>query len=233
MSSLNLASQELSGWTQITEDTDTISPPSLVNNGTHIFLTLRNLTNKICYRTYNCATESWGDWIELSGATCDGPVAAMLGSNLHIVIRGFSSTDVTKNNTMYHIIVQPNVGVVRDWITLSGATPSKPALIASQVAYQQLYLVVRGMNNNIYWATYDGSADSWGSWNDVPTGSTCDGPAAIAKDNKLHTVVRGMDGSTLWHGFVNLTSNAFSGWTLLSGSTPSAPIFASLPETES
>jgi hypothetical protein len=36
-------------------------------------------------------------------------------------------------------------------------------------------------------------------------------------------VVRGMDGNTLWNGYTDLTSSAFSGWTLLDGSTPSTP----------
>lgn len=227
LSSVDLATQAFSGWSQLSGATE--SAPALVSKGTNLFLVVRGLTNAIWYRTYDCVTSSWGDWTELSGATCDGPVAAMLGNNLHIVIRGFSSTDVTENNTMYHIIVQPNVGVVRDWITLSGATPSKPALTASQVAYQ-LCLVVRGMTNNIYWATYDGLTDSWGSWNAVPYGSTCDGPAATVCGNELHMVVRNMDGSTLYHGHIDLATNAFSGWTLLSGSTPSPPVFASTPE---
>jgi len=32
-----------------------------------------------------------------------------------------------------------------------------------------------------------------------------------------------MDGSSLWHGYVNLTDNSFSGWMWLSGATDSAP----------
>jgi hypothetical protein len=41
--------------------------------------------------------------------------------------------------------------------------------------------------------------------------------------SKLHVVVRGENTNTLWYSNVNLQDNSFSGWTLLSGSTPSTP----------
>jgi len=36
-------------------------------------------------------------------------------------------------------------------------------------------------------------------------------------------VVGGMDGSTIWYSNVNPTTEVFSGWTQLSGSTSSKP----------
>lgn len=225
MNSLNLANQEFSGWTQLTGDTK--SPPSLVNNGTHIFLTVRSIANAVCFRVYDCALDSWGDWVTLQyGVTCDGPATAMIGDNLHMVVRGFSDSEIAYNNTMYHAIVKPDGTMVQNWMQLSGATPSKPALAVNQWA-DRLCLVVRGMNDHIFWRLYDFEEADWTDWVEVSTGSTCDGPAADVKDEMLHIVVRGMGGSSLWYGYVNLTESTFYGWTFTSGSSPSPPVMVS------
>jgi parallel beta-helix repeat protein len=87
-------------------------------------------------------------------------------------------------------------------------------------------LVVRGLDNRIYYRAYNVTTASWASWNALP-GLTCDSPAAAVCGNELHIVVRSIDGYLLWHGYVNLIGGGFSGWTLLSGSTPSAPTLTS------
>jgi len=84
------------------------------------------------------------------------------------------------------------------------------------------YLVARGLNNGIYYRVYDSSLDKWDDWN-VLSGATCDSPAATVCCGKLHIVVRGMDGYSLWFSSVNLNDNSFTGWTMLSGATESAP----------
>jgi len=143
----------------------------------------------------------------------------MLDNDLHIVVRGMDEI------SLWHIIVGCDGSVVRDWVWVSGATPSRPALASSQSSYK-LYLVVRGLDNAIYYREYVASTDSWNSWNALP-GATCDGPGATVIGTKLHIVVRGMDETSLWHGYVDLSTSIFSGWTLLSGATPSAPTLAS------
>lgn len=86
--------------------------------------------------------------------------------------------------------------------------------------------VVRGLDNRIYYRSYV-SSGSWETWNALQSGTTFDSPAAVLLDNELHTVVRGMDGHSIWHSYVNLTDSKFSGWTLLGGSTSSSPALAS------
>jgi hypothetical protein len=215
---VDLTTNAFSGWTLISGATP--STPTLTSNGTVLSLVVRGYDNRIYYRIHSFSPRSWGSWNVLTGATCDSPAAAMLGNNLHIVVRGL------EGNSLWNIVVQPNVGVVRNWILLSGATPSKPVLTANQTA-NKLYLAVRGFDNKIYWRTYDGAGDTWAGWSMVPTGATCDGPGTMILDNKLQIVVRDMSGSTLYHGYVDLTTNAFSGWTLISGATPSTPILTS------
>jgi parallel beta-helix repeat protein len=86
---------------------------------------------------------------------------------------------------------------------------------------EDYYLVVRGSDNRIYYRTYDGS---WGDWKVVPSGTTCDSPAAVVYDDKLYMVVRGINGNNLYFGNVNLVDDSFSGWSYITGSTLSKPI---------
>jgi len=172
-------------------------------------LVVKGEDNSIYYRCYN---GSWGSWYTVpTGSTPDSPEAAMLGNNLHIIVRGMDGS------SLWDIIVGCDGTVVRDWRQLSGATSSKPAL-ASQGS-DTLFLVVRGLDNGIYYRSYTGSTDSWADWKALP-GATIDGPGATVSGTQLYVVVRGADGNTLWCWDGN-------SWTMLSGATPSAPTLTS------
>ena len=82
----------------------------------------------------------------------------------------------------------------------------------------ELYLVVRGNDNGIYYRNYTGS---WSGWTALP-GATTDSPAAAVQGTNLHIVVKGLTGE-IWHGYVDLTTSTWSSWSLLSGATPSTP----------
>ena len=102
-------------------------------------------------------------------------------------------------------------------------------LIDAQAALQSIAppafaCMVRGFDNRSYYRIHNSSSDSWDSWNALP-GATYDSPGAALLGNDLHNVVRGMDGNTLWHGYLTDPADpeSFSGWTRLNGATPSAP----------
>ena len=216
---VNLYNGVFSGWTLISGSTP--STPTLTSNGTHLCLAVHGSDNRIYYRVYNFNPRSWGSWSAVpTGTTTTSPAAAMLGNNLHIAVRGSTGTN------LYHIIIKPGSGVIRNWISIAGSTPSKPVLTADQTA-NTLYLAVRGNDNKIYWKSYSGAQDTWASWNVVSTGTTGDAPAATVMGSKLRFVIRSMAGTTLNTGYVNLATSTFSGWTQLSGSTPSAPTLTS------
>jgi parallel beta-helix repeat protein len=213
---VNMTDNKFSGWTMLSGSTP--SAPTLTSNGTVLCLVVRGGDNRIYYRCYG---GSWGSWYAVpTGATPYGPAAAMIGDNLTIVVRGMDGASLWQT-----IIRTTDSTVLRSWTQISGSTLSRPVLTAS-ASTNKLYLVVRGNDNAIYCRSYDALADSWGSWIAL-TGSTIDGPGAAVVDGWLHVVVRGSVGSTLWHGHVDLSSSIFSGWTLLTGSTPSAPTLAS------
>ncbi len=107
-------------------------------------------------------------------------------------------------------------------VYMDDAAINAPSVQASQRAY----LSVRGVDNSIYYREYDEGSNTWNAWNLLP-GATIASPAACVFEGKLHLVVLGIDGTTLWHGYVNLENNQFSGWQVLSGVTNSAPILTS------
>jgi len=96
-----------------------------------------------------------------------------------------------------------------------------PVILQSQQS--PLFDVVKGENNAIYWRTYSFGNSSWGSYSALPSGSTLDKPAAAAYGGELYVAVRSSTGSSIYFGSVNLTDSSFSGWSQISGSTPSAP----------
>jgi len=214
---VDLSTAIFSGWTLISGATP--SGPTLTSNGTALCLVVRGLDDCVYHRSYS--EGSWGSWHKVpTGATLNGPAATLIGSNLHIVVRGMDGS------SLWHIIARSDGSVVRNWVWLSGATGSKPALTASEDLYK-LYLAVRGLDNGIYYREYDGLMDSWVNWNSLP-GTTIDGPAIMLSGSSLHLVVRGSDGNTIWHGYLSdfTSAGSFTGWTAISGSTPSAPVSA-------
>lgn len=213
----NLVGGGFSGWTPLTGSTP--SAPTLTSNTTHLCLIVRGQDNRIYYRFYTVATRTWSDWsVVPSGSTGDSPAAAMLANKLHIVVRG------SDGSSIWHCNVDLSTQVFSGWQLVGGATPSAPTLAASE-ARNEVCLVVRGADNSIYRNTWAGA--SWAGWTALPTGATPDAPAAAILKNRLHIVVRGMDGISLYHSSIDLDTNSFVDWTLVSGSTPSAPTLAS------
>jgi hypothetical protein len=112
------------------------------------------------------------------------------------------------------------------WTPITGATNSAPTLTNNG---SHLTLIVRGLNNIVYYRSYDCESETWGGWSTIPGGATCDSPAATITGNSVHIVVRGFSSisvsgnQSLWHGTLNLTDSSFSGWTAITGATDSAP----------
>jgi hypothetical protein len=217
--SINLTDNSFSDWTRLSGATP--SKPTLVRNDTQLILVVRGMNNRIYYRSYNCTSDEWEEWIVVpTGVTCDSPASTILPNELHIVVRGISAT----NSSMWHTRLNLTTETFSGWTRLSGATESAPTLAASQTS-NKLYLTVRGLNNSTYYNTWNGT--DWEGWTVVPSGATCDGPASTIIGDELHIVVRGMDGHSLWHYHINLSTSDHSGWTRISGATSSAPTLTS------
>lgn len=215
--SVNLGDNSFSGWTLM--DGSTPSAPTLTANSTHLCLVVRGSNSVIYYRFYALASEVWGAWQTVPlGTTLSTPAAALAGSELHLVVRG------SNLNQIWHGTMNTETGTFSGWNLLSGATPSPPVLTSNTT---DLCLVVRGNTNAVYYRWYNLASNTWGDWTGFPYGTTPDVPAATITGEKLQIVVRGMNYNQIWHGTLNLFTDAWSGWALLDGSTPSKPILAS------
>jgi hypothetical protein len=220
---VTLSTNTFSGWTWITGTTP--SPPTLVSNGTALTLIVRGADNSVYYRVYAATWRSWSSWHLMgSGSTCDKVSAVMKNNQVFLVIRGFSTTDANMNNTLWTTTVNVDTGTYPSWTWMPGSVTSSPTLANWQNG-NGYCLVVRGTDNSIYINKYVGSA--WQGWTALSSGSTTESPAATVIGNKLYIVVVGMDHVTLWTSNKDLNTNAFSGWSWISGTTPSKPLLIS------
>lgn len=221
--SVDLSTESFAGWTGLSGLTS--SAPTLTSNGTHVCLVVKGLDNRIYYRVYDCELETWGNFQSVpTGLTCDSVAAAMLGNDLHLVVRGcYGSGDVYLNCTLWQGVIDVSTGSFPGWTGMSGLTSSAPTLTSNQTS-NTLYLVVRGLDDRIYCNVWSGI--EWEGWTSFPTGLTCESPAATVIGNKLQVVVIGLNGR-LWHSHVDLSDGSFSAWNCVSGDTESPPTLAS------
>jgi hypothetical protein len=175
-----------------------------------LHLVVRGMSDGIYYRWL---TSSWSPWVSLPGSTVDTPAVAEFGDSLLLAVRG-------RDNGIWYSSIKLSSGEFTGWRSLPGSTPSRPA-IAVDAKNSKVYLVVRGGNNGIYYSELGGPG-----WIQLP-GSTIDAPAAAVAGNRLHIVVRGSDGLSIYHGQLDLSTGKWLGRNQIPGSTPSAPSLAS------
>lgn len=209
---VNLTDDTFSGWTWLPGSTP--SPPTLVSDGTTLYLVVRGEDDQIYYNVWN---GGWGSWTLIPGSTTAGPAAAVVGGALHIVVQGYGAT------SLYHCYVNLTDDTFSGWTGISGATPVAPTLAASEKR-NVLFLVVKGMDNMIYYEAWNGV--EWEGWAALPSGATCATPGATVQGDTLQIVVRSEIGTELWHSYISLQASAFSGWNGISGSTESGPRLA-------
>lgn len=183
-----------------------------------VFALVRDIESGIYYG--GSIAGIWSGSTRLPGWTPDSPAAVVCGPVLHVAVRG-------GDDGIYHGYVTLISGVFSGWSKLSGSTPSAPALAAAPDC--TLYLAVRGSDNGIYLNIR--VSGSWGEWQKLP-GATIDAPAVAVAESVLHFVVRGGDGSSIWHGRMDRGTMQWLGWSQLPGSSPSKMALAAVSDTE-
>ncbi|MEM4863346.1 MAG: hypothetical protein QW706_09260 [Candidatus Nezhaarchaeales archaeon] len=207
---LDLQTGSFSGWQRIGGSTP--SRPALTTDGSRLYLVVRGRDDRLYLRVYTISSATWSSWSVLPGSTIDGPAAAVMGGRLHLVVRGRDGASI------YHGQYDLSSGQWLGWALISGSTPSVPTLVSDGT---KLWLAVRGRDNRIYIRTWSGS---WGSWERIPTGSTDASPAIKVIGSYLVVVVKANGGTSIYYCFKDLTTNSWSSWTRMSGSTPSSPL---------
>lgn len=187
-----------------------------------LFDVTRGTDNLIYWRSYTYATQTWSAYQAIAGgSTTDTPAAAYCNGLLYLAVRGSDGASI------WYGSLNTTTNAFSGWSQISGSTPSSPTLVSYGT---KLYLVVRGYNDVIFYRSYDTTTTSWTGWIGVPDGATSDRPAAVVVGNTMQLVVKGFsdinaaENDTLYHGYLNLVDNTFSGWAAISGSTPSKPI---------
>lgn len=224
MGSMNYTDDNFSGWRSLGSPyTEPALPPTLATNGEIIVILqqkIGGIDRRVYFRVYDPATDSWMGAMGIpSGAAGDEVAAAMIGNTLHVVVRGYDSDAGLPTSTLWHNSYDLVNGTFSGWEFVPGAAASPPTLVASPET-NSLYLVVRGLNDAIYFTKWEGE---WGEWSAVPDGSTTLSPAAALIDGKLLFVVVGSDGLSLWENTLDLASGLYTGWTWLDGATQSRP----------
>jgi len=178
----------------------------------NVIVVVSGLDGRIYYRT--CLTGC--SYIRLaSGSTPDTPAAVYVGGKLYIAVRG-------GDGSVYFGRVDSIGSSSVVWQKLPGSTPSKPALATDG---SKIYLVVRGGDNRIYVNVYDTVSGTWSGWKPLKSGSTVKGPAAVYMGGKLHLVVVGADGKSIYYGQADPSMLSVT-WAPVSGSTDVEPSLA-------
>ena len=203
------------GWSQVGGTTPS-KPAIAIDQGSgYLWVAVRGMDDGIYIKGMNLSTGDWSEWERLPGKTSEAPAIAAHNDMLHIVVKGVS------DNSLWHGIYDIGLGEFLGWNKVSGATPSAPDLAVDSRGY--IYLAVRGMNDKIYINRYDGS--SWLGWEQIPTGTTAQGPAiAFDSNDNLHVMVTSSAGDgRIYHCYKDSNTNTWTSWSRLIGATPSEP----------
>jgi hypothetical protein len=176
----------------------------------------------IYYEAYVTASDTWSGWSALSnGATANTPAIAVVGATEYFVVKG------SDGESLWFASRNLADGSFSGWTWLSGSTPSAPTLVTDGM---RLILVVRGSDSRVYYRVYDIATQLWSNWRGISTGFTSEKPTAAMLGNKLYIVVRGitLGSNSVYYGTVDMENDDFSGWKAVGGSTPSAPVLATL-----
>ena len=138
----------------------------------------------------------------------------MINDTMHLIVKGMT----LNANLLWYASVNISSNTVSTWTLVQGTSPSAASLTADQ-ATNRLFLVARGESNAI-WVNQRVSS-TWQGWTLVPSGETNLSATAALVNNELHIAVIGIN--NLWHNSMNTTTDTFSGWTAMSGSTTSTP----------
>ena len=146
-----------------------------------------------------------------------------------VLVDGVSLGPVTSytftNLQASHTISARFVVIITSWVSLSGATPSAPALAWNPSA-NKLQMVVRVADNSLWVSSFSSTGAFNNDWTPI-SGMTPSTPALAwnPSANKLQMVVRVADNS-LWVSSFSSTGAFNNDWTPISGMTPSTPALA-------
>lgn len=220
---------DYSGWVQTPGQT-TVSPALVVYNN-KLYLFVKGATNNNIYYKSTSDGATWSLWkIVPNGTTDDSPALAVLDGFLYLFVKGVS------DNRIYFCYMNElenwSIWTYIDWF---GKTSHSPAVVAygqvgtSEGVKNTLRIVVKGLNNNLYWTFLrrDNSGQhSWsGMWTQIP-GQTSTSPslAVEPETDRLYLAVKGYTNNNIYYQYFD--GGTWSGWSILTpGATGDTPVF--------
>jgi hypothetical protein len=178
----------------------------------------------------NCesaATTSWGAWAKLPGGTSSAPTLCPeitqygygYGTIQGLVVRG------TDDGTYF---MQYNSGWSGTWYDAGGQTVDQPACVdngqTGSIGY--VYVVVRGLNNEIYFNQFNKGTKTWTGWVDLQ-GQT-PSPPTLVYDGRLELFVKGTDNPPGGGGGIYHKAGTISGGAVTWAATWDSPGGATL-----
>jgi len=212
---LDELTEEFSGWTYVGGSTPSKPAIAIDPDAGYLWIVVRGMNDRIYIKGRDLSSGTWTAWEKLPGSTSEAPAATAHANQLFIAVKG------SEDNSIWFGAYDESSRTFSGWNKVSGATPSAPDLAVDSSG--NVYLAVRGTNNKIYINKYDGT--NWLGWEQVPTGTTAQGPAiAFDLDGNLHVMVTSSSGDgSIYHCYKDVATGTWTPWSKLSGKTPSEP----------
>ena len=204
-----------SGWRLV--GSGTAGVPVLCSGGSidNLYLVARGSDNiSILVKRYSNGV--WSGWTSPpGGATSAQPACALMNGTLHLLVRG-------EDGALHYNSLDQTSGIWNGWQPLNGTLISPPVLAASP-SLNRLDVVVEGASGSIWHKAFLNGA--WSQTWDSPAGITSTTPAVTSDGQTLHLVVVGVE-NVVWYSSLNFTTNLWSSWQSLGGTTAVPPSLA-------
>jgi Subtilase family/Peptidase inhibitor I9 len=173
-------------------------------------LVVRGSDGQIHFKNYN--GQSWGTWVALGtppgGATSNPSATLHNGGVLHVVVNGGDNAVWDRNWS--------DAAGWSAWGSLGGVATSSPA-IATTGNQRDMWLVVRGTDNGLWYRRFQADYFGWTSWSSLG-GQTASEPAVVSRDNSGADVfLIGMDGKIQQRRY---TASTWTKWMRIDDDCP-------------
>jgi hypothetical protein len=168
--------------------------------------------------------DALSEWAKvLTGTT---PTATITPQPITTTITTTYTATTTVTATLTRTITSPVTTTVTTTVPITVTVPLRVPQVIVYQTLQRLYLIAKASKGDL-WHNVNNNA-AWSSWQPLG-GVFADGPAAAYVDGKVY--VTGRDGNGgIWYGFIDTTTNSFSGWTATGGASPSRPEAVATPK---
>ena len=191
----------------------TIDQPACAFLDGVLHIVVRGVDNGLWYNARNETSGSWRGWVSLSGLATSSPVLVPSPSadRMDLIVHG-------SGTSLWHK-AYANGAWSTLWDSPGGETSASPAADSDGAV---LHLVVRGLDNGLWYNSLNFTTGSWSSWLSLK-GTTGYNPALSGDaSGNAHLVVVGTDGS-LWHMMKPAGGNWSMAWDHLGGITSNSP----------